>query len=219
MSSKLKADYVEMINTHLDRIPIRNIRDFQTVVIALKTLHVNQRLPDSTICSFKCVMKVFFLNNEFDQKLLLLDEFHKLEVTQSLTGIEGLLTESESFCACRYMSEYKTIVLARIINKIKEIENMTLQDKAEYIKQCIHEKEVCRKNHKRMKERVVLPPKTEIAVMSEEIPEDFHEMTSFRRSPSSFRSNCHQYGHLHDNAFWDGENMVYESELDSFRSR
>lgn len=116
-SSKLIAEYVELINNELDKIPINNVEDFTLISAALNNIpHPANSTLRSTIAGL----------------------FYSYNITNSLkeaiAGVVELLNNPDSYVqdASNY-AEFQNIIYTRITQKISEFQNMSLVEKQRYI--------------------------------------------------------------------------------------
>jgi len=100
MNSKLEADYVEFVNGQLDSIPIHDIEDFQTIASALEAINESTQ------------------SNNLPENL-----------KESIGAITELIKEPELYAAPENQEGFKEIVMKRIAAKVKEIQNLTTEEK------------------------------------------------------------------------------------------
>lgn len=123
LNTALKADYTEMVNHYLDRLPIENTEEFESYACALKVLLKKESLPiPETIKSNV-------------QPILDLLEHPSLFVQDKLN-----------------FEEFRQIVRDRIASKINDIGLMTLNDKQKYIQARQQSKKETQINHAKMKQ-------------------------------------------------------------------
>lgn len=122
LSSALKADYVELANNLLDRIPMLSEDDFEIVRTALKNLikknEVNENLP--TV------------------------------IKNKITSLKEFLDEPELFAEEHFKLEFTSIIIDRIRSKIKELKNMEPQSRQHRIEEFKISQEITATNKEKM---------------------------------------------------------------------
>lgn len=114
--SKLTAEYVELINNELDKIPINNIEDFSFIVTALNSIP----RPDNN--TLRSPTGLFYTYNTP----------HPLN--EAIAGVIEILNNPDSYVQDKNnYDEFQILIYSRITQKISEFQNMSLIEKQEYI--------------------------------------------------------------------------------------
>lgn len=138
MTSKLRADYIEMINSALDEISINTVEDFDAIISCLNSI-INPQVVHVT-----------------RQDL----EEAKESIAEYLNSPESFVRNSEDY------AEYQQIVRDRINAKINEFAQMSQAQKQAYIAEQQHKRTVTEHQHQEFRVRTPPAPGSEAHVMS-----------------------------------------------------
>jgi hypothetical protein len=155
-SSKIEADYVELINEALDQISIDSVADFAVVQCALQhisTPHSNYEIP-----------------TQYQERINAIREY--------LESPELYVQNKEDY------AEFKELIKARIVSKISELESMDQNQKLSYIDAQAKRKSATTENQKIMSKSKAPKPGDAAHVLSEE--ERHIEIQSSRREHQAY---------------------------------
>jgi hypothetical protein len=157
-SSKLKADYIELINSELDNIPIEDIGSFVLVQNALRNILVSN-----------------------DECIIPKNIKELIENTEDLLNSPEQYVEKESD-----FEEFKSILRERITKKIEEFELFTQSQKEAYIQnQQTKEKQVfARQEEGQDRVRNLFTPEASLARLFSRISDINRDNPQLSRSPT-----------------------------------
>ena len=129
MTPRLIAYYVELTNHYLDRIPIENTNDFETLTGALKSILESQQ-PHTLPASLE----------------------GRISYIKALVDHPEMHVQNE-----QNYKEFKDIVLKRVAAKIKEFSQLTPQEKEQYIANQDNIRNQTPQNHREMAPYQLIP--------------------------------------------------------------
>ena len=140
LSSKLKADYVELINDRLDKIPIESIEEFNVVIQSLQNII-------SPVSGFRA-------HEKYRDRMFVINDYLKTP--------EDYVEFEDDF------AEYQQIVQDRIAQKIAELQALNNAQKNAYIQSYREGQDIAAVNQQIMAERLPPEPGSDAHVLSEE---------------------------------------------------
>ncbi len=140
LSSKLKADYIELINDQLDKIPIESIEEFNVVIQSLQ--NIISPIPD------------FKVHEKYKDRMFIIKDY--------LNSAEDYVELEDDFV------EYQQIIKDRIVQKTAELQTLTNAQRNAYIQNYREGRETAAINQQIMAEHLPPEPGSDAHVLSEE---------------------------------------------------
>lgn len=121
LPSSLRAEYIEMINQHLEKLPLEEVDDFANIKKVLKSFLKSHEIPNCPV-----------------------------QLKDRLISIKSMIDEPELYAAPQHQNEFKQIIDDRIAQKIKELKTLTPEQKRQHLDFLNAQKAETKDGHTRM---------------------------------------------------------------------